>query len=82
MIQVPYHLIEKQLLYHMLEEFVTRDGTELSSTEEKIQEVEKGLSLGIFVVVFDEIEECCTIVKREKWKDFLLRSKECDMSKE
>lgn len=63
---IPYQAIPAETLGNMIEEFVTRDGTdygELELTlEEKVAQVMSQLKLGKAAIQYDESLEICEIV--------------------
>jgi uncharacterized protein YheU (UPF0270 family) len=64
---VPYDQLKPESLNGVIEEFVTRDGTDYGvvevSLETKISRVLNQLKSGKAVIVFDNIAETCTILK-------------------
>lgn len=69
-VDIPYQQLSEGALRALIEEFVTRDGTDYgvqeTSLETKIQQVEGRLRNGLAVVVFDSLSESCDIVLRDK----------------
>lgn len=70
MIIVPYQKISADALQGLLEEFVTRDGTDYGSIElslaEKVQRAQHQLQLEEVVILFDETTETCNIVNKQE----------------
>jgi uncharacterized protein len=66
---VPYDQLEPETLNNVIEEFVTRDGTDYGavevSLETKISQVIKQLKSKKTVLVFDNQTESCTILKSD-----------------
>lgn len=60
--EIPYQQLSPEALAAVLEEFVTRDGTELASAAESAARVEAGLRAGLFKLLFDPDEGTCHIV--------------------
>ncbi|EGG98200.1 hypothetical protein imdm_378 [gamma proteobacterium IMCC2047] len=63
---IPYQAIPKETLSNMIEEFVTRDGTDYGecelSLEEKVVQVMSLLKQGKAAIQYDESMEICEIV--------------------
>lgn len=63
---IPYQAINTQTLRNMIEEFVTRDGTDYGEQEltldTKVEQVIGFLKVGKAVVQYDESLEICEIV--------------------
>jgi len=66
---VPASALQPQTLEALIEEFVTRDGTDYGisevSTATKVAQVRRRLERGEAVIVWDEEGESCQIVARE-----------------
>ncbi len=66
-VKIPYKQLSSEALQGVIEEFVTRDGTDYGeyeiSLETKISQVLKHLKSGKAVIVFDQKSETCTILK-------------------
>jgi len=60
--RVPHTELQESTLTGVIEEYVTRDGTELSDSEAKIAAVRKALDRGEIVIVYDPDTESCNIV--------------------
>lgn len=69
MIVVPWREIAPETLDALIEEFVTRDGTDYGEVElpvaRKVGEVRALLQRGEVQVVFDELSETVTLLDRE-----------------
>ncbi len=67
-VEIPYQSLEKSTLFAMLEEFVTRDGTDYGvrecSVEEKSQQVLKQIEQGHVAIVFDSETQSCNLIAR------------------
>ena len=65
-IKIPYDQLSPEALQGVIEEFVTRDGTDYGeveiSLETKISQVLAQLKSGKAVIVFDQKSETCTIL--------------------
>lgn len=63
---VPYRQLSTDALVGLIEEFVTRDGTELSDAATKISAVRDALARGDLVIVFDAESDNCNILAADK----------------
>ncbi|MFP5383522.1 MAG: YheU family protein [Gammaproteobacteria bacterium] len=72
MISVPWREISPETLDALIEEYVTRDGTDYGEAEvpltRKVDEVRALLQRGEALVVFDELTETVTILDRETFR--------------
>lgn len=63
---VPYDQLSEDALHGLIEEFVTRDGTDYGeqevSLEERVQQVRRLLASGEVVILFSEGKGTCNIV--------------------
>ncbi len=66
-VKIPYNQLSAQALQGVIEEFVTRDGTDYGehevSLETKVNQVMEQLKSGKAVLVFDQVSETCNILK-------------------
>ena len=65
---IPFDLIDKDTLNNLVEEFVSRDGTDNGydqSLDERVEQVIRKLKAGEVVVVFDTASESTNIIRRE-----------------
>ena len=65
---VPFELINPEALHNLVEEFVSREGTDNGydqSLKDKVQQVLAGLKAGELVVVFDSATETTNIIPKE-----------------
>ena len=60
-ILIPHERLEPDTLRNLIEEFVTRDGTELTDGATKVAQVSRLLASGRAVVWFDEATRTCSI---------------------
>ena len=60
--QIPHGDLEKATLDRVIEEFVTRDGTDLGDADDKARSVRTGLERGELLLVYDADTESCNIV--------------------
>lgn len=69
LMDIPYQELSEQALQALIEEFVSRDGTDYGEQEvslgRKVKQVEDLLRQGSVVIVFDSHTESCDIVARE-----------------
>jgi uncharacterized protein YheU (UPF0270 family) len=67
-VEVPWQQLPEEPLNRMLEEFVTREGTDLSESElsllEKVAQVRRQLQRGEAAVVFDPVTESFSLVAK------------------
>ncbi len=65
---VPHDQLSRDALLNLIEEFVTRDGTDYGSIEmgltERVAQVEARLSSGEVVILFSQNTGACNIVFR------------------
>lgn len=70
-IEVPYKRLSSSALNGLIEEFVTREGTDYGhadqSFEKKVASVVRQLESGRAVVLYDEETGSCNIVTREEF---------------
>lgn len=67
--EIPYRLLTDDALTGLIEEFVTREGTDYGhsgfSLAQKAAAVRRQLEAGMAVIVYDEAEMTCNIVPKE-----------------
>lgn len=72
MMEVPWRDIAPETLDALIEEFVTRDGTDYGEQEvpvaRRVAQVRQLLQRGEVLVVFTELDESVNIVTREQWR--------------
>jgi len=61
-IRIPPGDLEPEALRGVIEEFVTRDGTDLAEATTKIEQVEQQLRRGLVEIWFDPESRTCNIV--------------------
>ncbi len=61
-VQVPYKQLQPQTLRAVIEEFVTRDGTELSDADRKVEQVKQRLDQGELIIMYDPNEQSVNIL--------------------
>lgn len=68
-VKIPYNQLSPEALYGVVEEFVTRDGTDYGEVEipleTKINQVLNHLKAGKVVIVFDQETESCTVLRSD-----------------
>jgi len=64
-LRIPHEQLSDDTLNGLIEEFVTRHGTDLSQAQQSIDQVRKLLTQGKAVITFDEDSESCNILLRE-----------------
>ncbi|MEM1353858.1 MAG: YheU family protein [Planctomycetota bacterium] len=66
--RIPHHELSPDTLDALIEEFVTRDGTDLTEAPRSVDQVRRLLDAGKAVIAFDEDTESCNILLREDAK--------------
>jgi len=68
-VKIPYDQLSPEALHGVIEEFVTRDGTDYGEVEvplgTKIAQVMAQLKSGKAVIVFDQETESCTVLRSD-----------------
>ena len=64
-IRIPHQELSPDTLNGLIEEFVTRNGTDVTEAARSIEQVRKLLEQGKAVITFDEDAESCNILLRE-----------------
>ena len=68
-VKIPYDQLSPEALHGVIEEFVTRDGTDYGerevSVETKIGQVLEQIKAGKVVIIFDQESETCNILKSD-----------------
>lgn len=62
MIEIPYQQLSPEALQGVLEEFVSRDGTEFTSVSRKAAEARMALEQGRLKLIWDPDSETCQLV--------------------
>jgi len=65
-LRIPHTELPTDTLDALIEEFVTRDGTNLSQAQNSAEKIRKMLDSGRAVIVFDEASESCNILLKEE----------------
>jgi uncharacterized protein len=62
---IPHRMLSPEALHGLIEEFVTREGTDYGiqevSLDTKVMQVQQQLDAGTAVIVYDEETDSCTI---------------------
>lgn len=70
MIEIPVSRLDDDVLQAVIEEFITREGTDYGQLEvslvQKVAQVRKQLQQGLAVVVFDEATETTSIIAAQR----------------
>lgn len=68
-LKIPYDQLQPETLHGVIEEFVTRDGTDYGEVEvpleTKISQVLGKLKSGKAVIIFDQATETCNILRND-----------------
>ena len=71
--KIPHQQLSAEALQTLVEEFVTRDGTDYGnsevSLEQKTRQVVQQLDKGDIVILFDTTTESCNIIRKEELAD-------------
>jgi uncharacterized protein len=77
---IPYDRLSQEALQGLIEEFVTRNGTDTGyadgSLEENVEMVMRQFKRGEVVIVYDEATETANIVPKEFSNPFHMRKRE------
>jgi uncharacterized protein YheU (UPF0270 family) len=69
-VELPLGDLSKEALRGIIEEYVTREGTDYGSQEysleQKVEQVRRQLAAGLAVILFDPVTESCSIYAKEK----------------
>ena len=71
-IVIPSEQLSPEALQGVIEEFITREGTDYGVVEielvEKVRQVQAQLKNGAALIVFEPVAETCTIIYREEYQ--------------
>jgi len=77
---IPHDQLNPDTLHSLIENFVTRNGTDYGDIEvalqSKIEQVMRQLKSGDIVIVYNQDEACCNIITKEDACIFLSHQKE------
>ena len=62
-VRIPFDQLPEHTLRSVIEEFVTRDGTELTESSSKIDQVKELLRSGDVELWFDPVTQSCNILR-------------------
>ena len=69
---IPPESLSEEALQGVLEEFISRDGTDYGelelSLESKVARLKPQVMRGEVLIVFDDALECVTLMTREEWR--------------
>ena len=65
--RIPPEKLSPDALTGLIEEFVSRDGTDLAEVSSKSDQVRRALAAGHLVIAFDEISETVNILTPEEY---------------
>ena len=68
--EIPYKEIQQDTLNNLIEEFVSREGTDYGSRvydlEDKVKHVMRQLEKGLVFIEYDAESSSCNIIKRQQ----------------
>ena len=67
-LRIPHQELSPETLDALIEEFVTRDGTDLTDAPRSVDQVRRLLDAGHAVIAFDVETESCNILLRDEAK--------------
>ena len=74
LIEIPWQELQSSTLQNLVEEYVTRDGTDYGETEVpvqmKVEQVIAGIKQKRYVIVFDPEMESAQIITGEQWQQY------------
>ena len=72
-IEIPYDALAADVLNALVEEFVSREGTDYgeqeSTLEQKAQQVIDGLRVKKYVILFDQEMQSCHVADKKLWDE-------------
>ena len=72
LIEIPWDQLATETLHALVEEFVTRDGTDYGEEEvslsRKVEQVVKGIKKKEFIIVYDQEMDSVQIVTAQDWR--------------
>ena len=76
-LEIPWDALETDILHALVEEFVSREGTDYGSVElsltEKVEQVISGVKNKRYVILFDQEMQSCHIADKNNWDDSVKR---------
>lgn len=80
--QIPHDQLSTDALQGLLEEFVTREGTDYGdvnySLADKVEQVRQQLQAGDVVICFDSYMQSCTLMTRQQYRRWSEQQAESD----
>lgn len=64
-VQIPFRKLNSDTLDRVVAEFVTRDGTEMTDADRKIEQVKKLIERGELIIMYDPNEQSVNILPRK-----------------
>jgi len=72
-VEVPWDALETDTLTALVEEFVSREGTDYGDVElsldQKVQQVVAGLKNKGYVILFDQELQSCQVADKKVWRE-------------
>ncbi|MCR6649981.1 MAG: YheU family protein [Cellvibrionaceae bacterium] len=69
---IPPQSLSAEALQGVMEEFISRDGTDYGeqelSLQAKVERLKPQVLRGDVLIVFDEAQECVTLMTQEEWR--------------
>lgn len=73
---IPVEKLDKEVLHNLIEEFITREGTDYGLYEvdlaEKVKQVKQQLVIKEVLIIFDEATETVNLVTQQQYKEYLM----------
>ena len=74
LIEIPWQDLQADTLASLVEEFVTRDGTDYGEQEvlvqKKVDQVVEGIKRKHYLIVFDQESESVHIITKQQWQEY------------
>lgn len=78
LIEIPWQDLQADTLASLVEEFVTRDGTDYGEQEvllqKKVDQVVEGIKRKHYLIVFDQESESVHIITKQQWQEYQSQS--------
>ena len=76
-LEIPWDALETDVLHALVEEFVSREGTDYGSVElslaDKAEQVISGVKNKRYVILFDQEMQSCHIADKNNWDESVKR---------
>ena len=73
---IPSDRLSHETLHHLIEEFITREGTDYGlyemTLEEKVRQINEQLNSGAVLIVFDASTETVNLMTKEQYQQWSL----------